>query len=41
MAYENFKDVPKRTAFDEVFRDKAFNFAKNSIYNGYEHGLDL
>ena len=29
MAYGDFKDLAKRTAFDKFLRDKAFNIAKN------------
>ena len=29
MAYEDFKDLTKRTASDKVLRDKAFNIAEN------------
>ena len=39
MAYEDFKDLPKRTAADEVLRDKAFKIAKNPKYDGYQRGL--
>ena len=39
MAYEDFKDLPKRTASDKVLRDKAFNIAKNPKYDGYQRGL--
>ena len=39
MAYGDFKDLPRRTATDKVLRDKAFNFAKISKYDGYERGL--
>ena len=35
MAFEDFKDLAKRTAADEVLRDKAFNIAKDSNYDGY------
>ena len=28
-----------RTASDKILRDKTFNFAKNSKYDGYERGL--
>ena len=38
MAHGDFKDLPRRTASDEVLRDKAFNIAKNSKY-GYQQGL--
>ena len=39
MAYEDFKDLEKRTASDKVLRDKAFNIAKNPKYDGYQRGL--
>ena len=39
MAYGDFKDLTKRTAADEVLRDKAFNIAKDPKYDGYERGL--
>ena len=39
MAYEDFKDLKRRTASDKVLRDKAFNTAKNSKYDGYQRGL--
>ena len=39
MAYGSFKDLAKRTAADKVLRDKAFNIAKNSKYDGYQRGL--
>ena len=39
MAYEDFKDLAKRTAADKVLRDKAFNIAKNPKYDGYQRGL--
>ena len=35
-AYGNFKDLPRRTAADEVLRDKAFNIAKIPRYDGYQ-----
>ena len=28
MAYGDFKDFKRRTAFDKILRDKAFNIAK-------------
>ena len=28
MAYEDFKDLPRRAASDRVLRDKAFSIAK-------------
>ena len=39
MAYGNFKDLERRTASDNVFRDKAFNIVKNPKYDGYQRGL--
>ena len=39
MAYEDFKDLKKRTAANKVLRDKAFNIAKNPKHDGYERGL--
>ena len=38
MAYGNFKDLTRRTTFDKVLRDKAFNIAKNPKYDGYQRG---
>ena len=35
MAYGDFKVLARRTASDKVLRDKAFNIAKNSKYDGY------
>ena len=39
MAYGDFKDLAGRTASDKVFRDKAFNIAKNPKYDGYQRRL--
>ena len=39
MAYGDFKDLARRTAADIVLRDKAFNIAKDSKYDGYQRGL--
>ena len=39
MAYEDFKNLKRRTASDEVLRDRAFNIAKNPKYDGYQRGL--
>ena len=39
MAYGDFKDLFKRTASDKTLRDKAFDFAKNLKYDGYQRGL--
>ena len=39
MAYGDFKDLTRRTASDKILRDKAFNIAKNTKYDGYQRGL--
>ena len=39
MAYEDFKDLLRRTASDKVLRDKALNIARNAKYDGYQRGL--
>ena len=39
MAYGDFTDLAKRTASDNVLRDKGFNIAKNTKYDGYQRGL--
>ena len=39
MAYGNFKDLPRKTTFDKILLDKAFNIAKNWRDNGYQRGL--
>ena len=39
MAYDDFKDIARRTASDRFLRDKAFNIAKNPKYHGYQRGL--
>ena len=36
MAYGDFKDLARRTASDEILRDKVFNIAKNPKYHGYQ-----
>ena len=38
MAYEDFKDLAKRTASDKVLRDKAFKTASDQKYDGYKRG---
>ena len=30
-----YGDLPRRTASDKVLREKAFNIAKNPVYDGY------
>ena len=39
MAWEEFRDLTRRTAFDKILRDKAFDIAKNLKYDGYQRGL--
>ena len=39
MTYGDFKDLTRRTSSDKVLRDKAFNIARNPIYDGYYRGL--
>ena len=39
MACGDFKDLAKRTAADKILKDKAFNFAKDPKYDGYQRGL--
>ena len=39
MTYGNFKNLTRRTASDKVFRNKAFNIARNPKYDGYQRGL--
>ena len=39
MTYGYFKDIGRRTAYDKVFCNKAFNIAKNPKYDGYQQGL--
>ena len=39
MDYGDFKDLKRRNASDKVLRDKAFNIAKNSRYDGNQRGL--
>ena len=39
MAYGDFKDLNRRTVPHKILRDKAFDIAKNSKYDGYQRGL--
>ena len=39
MPYGDFKDFSKGTASDKVLRDKTFNIAKNSKYDGRQRGF--
>ena len=39
MAFRYFKGLARRTASDEVLRDKTFNIAKNPKCDEFERGL--
>ena len=39
--YEDFKDLAKRTASDNVLLGKTFDIAKNPKYKRYQPGLNL
>ena len=39
MVYGDFKYIARRTASDNVLRNKAFNIAKDPKYDGYQRGL--
>ena len=39
MTFGDFQNLPRRTASDKIFREKQFNIAKNSKYDGYQRGL--
>ena len=39
MAYEDFKDLARRTAYYKVLRDKGFNIVKNPKYDAYIRGF--
>ena len=39
MAYGDFRDLTRRTAFDKTLRDKAFSIAKIPKYDGHQRGI--
>ena len=39
MAFEDFKDLTRRTASDKILCDKSFNIAKKPKYDEYLLGL--
>ena len=41
MSYGDFKDLHRRTAFDKVILDQAFNIAQNLKYDEYQRDLAL
>ena len=38
-AYSDSKDLTKRTVADKILKNRAFNFAKDTKYDGYQRGL--
>ena len=40
LLYDDFKNLERRTASDQILRDKAFNIAKNPKYDGHQGGLN-
>ena len=38
-SYGKYKDLERRTQSDKVLKDKAFEFANNPRYDGYQRGL--
>ena len=41
MAYGDFKDLAKKTAFNKILPDEAFSITKNPKYDRYQRGLPL
>ena len=39
VAYGDFKDLPRRKAYDKILRDKPFTNAKNLKFDGYQRVL--
>ena len=39
MSCRDFKDLTRRTVFDKILCDKAFNIVKDVKYDGYQRGL--
>ena len=39
MAFEDFKDLTRRTTSDKILCDKSFNIAKNPKYDQHLRGL--
>ena len=38
-AYSDSKDLTKRNAADKIFKNEAFDIAKDPKYDGYQRGL--
>ena len=41
MAYGGFKDLARRTAFEKILRDKAFNIDKSPKYDGCQNKISV
>ena len=39
MLYGDFKNLPRRTASEQVLLNKVFDIAKNPKYDGYKRGI--
>ena len=39
MGYGDYKDLPRKKVFDKVLRNKTFNIAKISKYEGYQYSV--
>ena len=39
MTYGYFKDLTRRTAYDKILHNKAFDIAENPKYHGYQRGI--
>ena len=39
MTYSDFKDLSRREVSDKILKDKEFNIAKNTNYDGYQRFL--
>ena len=39
MTYGDFKDLPRRTASDDILRNKVFKIASNAKYDEYQGGF--
>ena len=37
--YSDYRDLAKRTISDKIFKDRAYEIAKNRVYDGYQSAL--
>ena len=37
--YSDYRDLAKRTISDKIFKDRAYEIAKNRVYDGYQRAL--